>query len=109
MRLQAAGLVASSQFVNEMLEMGRHTCRLRTKRLLETLAHGVADCSARPVIERFAVVLCVRALHDYFRTPDRVFNQVTPYQVPGTRFVSSLPVCSGPFWQIFYEEHVTLE
>jgi hypothetical protein len=41
-RLQAAGLVASSQFIDEMLEMGRHT-RIWAEDLLETFAHSVAN------------------------------------------------------------------
>jgi hypothetical protein len=91
MRLPAVGLVliASAQFVNEMLEMGRRACRLRTEHLLEALAHGLADRSAGPVIERFNVFVCVRTFHDHFHAPDDLFDQVTPYQVPGTPFVSA--------------------
>jgi hypothetical protein len=68
MRLRAISL-ASSQFVDEMLQMGRWTCRFRTQHLLKTFAHGIADCPAGLVIERFDVVICMRAFHDCFRIP----------------------------------------
>jgi hypothetical protein len=57
-------LVALSQFVDEMLEIGRHP-RIRTQRLLKTFAHSGADRSAGPVIEHFSVVgVCI--FHDWF-------------------------------------------
>jgi hypothetical protein len=65
MRFDTVGLVAFSQFIDEMLEIGRHP-RIRPQRLLEALAHSVADRSAGPVIERFGVV-CVWTFHDQFR------------------------------------------
>jgi hypothetical protein len=57
MRLRAIGLVASSQFVDEMLETGRRACRFRAQYLLETLAYSIADGSTGLVIERFNVVV----------------------------------------------------
>jgi hypothetical protein len=42
MRLQIVILVALSQFIDEMLEIGRHP-RIRAQRLLKTFAHSVAD------------------------------------------------------------------
>ena len=51
--LAAFRLVASAQLIDKMLQMRRHARRLRAKDLLETLAHGIANRSASPVIERF--------------------------------------------------------
>jgi len=56
MRLVASGLIATSQFVDEMLQMRRSLGRVRAKNLLEALSHGVADRSAGLVIERFNVI-----------------------------------------------------
>jgi hypothetical protein len=55
-RLRPIGIVASAQLIDKMLQMGRHARRVRTKDLLETLTHGIADRSAGPVIEWFDVV-----------------------------------------------------
>ncbi len=95
MRFPTIGLIAPAQFVDEMLEM-RRRASFRTQNLLETLADGIADRATRPVIERFNVVVCLRALHDCFRTP--TIDQVTAYQVRGTQFVSALAVGSLRFW-----------
>ena len=95
MRLQTIGLITPAQFVDEMLEMRRRTRRFRTQNLLETLADSIADRPAGPVIERFNVVVCVRALHNCIRTP--TIDQVTAYQVRGTLFVSGLAVGSLRF------------
>jgi hypothetical protein len=56
MRLQAFALIAPAQLIDKMLQMGRHARQVRTKDLPETLAHGIADRSAGPVIEWFDVV-----------------------------------------------------
>jgi hypothetical protein len=64
--LAAFRLVASAQLIDKMLQMRRHARRLRAKDLLETLAHGIADRSASPVIERFDVG-CIWTFHDPFR------------------------------------------
>ena len=96
MRRPTLGLIAPAQFVDEMLEMRRRTRLLRTQNLLETLANGIADRPTGPAIERFNVVVCVRALHECFRTP--TIDQVTAYQVRGKQFVSGLAVGSLRFW-----------
>jgi hypothetical protein len=96
MRLPTIGLIAPAQFVDEMLEMRRRTRRFWTQNLLETLADCIADRPTGPVIERFNVVVCVRAFHDCFRTP--TIDQVTAYQVRGMQFVSALAVGSLRFW-----------
>src|ERR1700721_2159824 len=49
MRFRTVGLVAFSQFIDEMLEIGRHP-RIRPQRLLEALAHSVAPRSAGPLM-----------------------------------------------------------
>jgi hypothetical protein len=51
-RLPAAALIASSQFVDEILQMRRLVGRVGAKNLPEALAHGIADRSAGLVIER---------------------------------------------------------
>lgn len=56
MRLAAIGLIASAQFVDEMLQVRRMVGRVGAKNLLETLAHGIADRSAGRVIERFNII-----------------------------------------------------
>jgi hypothetical protein len=56
MRLAAIGLIASAQFVHEMLQVRRMVGRVGAKNLLETLAHGIADRSAGRVIERFNII-----------------------------------------------------
>jgi hypothetical protein len=66
-RCQSIGFVAPSQLIDEMLEVGRHL-RIRAESLLKALAHGLADRSARPVIERFNIcIVCVWTFHDPFR------------------------------------------
>jgi hypothetical protein len=65
MRLQIVILVALSQLVDEMLEIGRYP-RIRAQRLLKTFAHSGADRSAGPVIEHFSVVVGVCIFHDWF-------------------------------------------
>ena len=54
--LAAIGLVASSQFVDEMLQTRRMVRRVGAKNLLEALADGIADRSAGLVIERLNVI-----------------------------------------------------
>ena len=66
MRLAAIGLIASAQFVDEMLQMRRMVGRVGAKNLLETLAHGIADRSAGLAIDWFAVV-GDSAIHGWFR------------------------------------------
>jgi hypothetical protein len=61
-----ADLVAFSQFIDEMLEVGRFT-RIGTEDLLKAFAHSVADRPAGPVIERLNAVVGVRNFHDQFR------------------------------------------
>jgi hypothetical protein len=53
---QRFGFVASSQFIDKMLQTGRRFHLVWTKGLLETLAHGVAYRPAGPAIERFDVI-----------------------------------------------------
>jgi hypothetical protein len=65
-RLPAFDLIAPSQFIDEVLEMGRHAQGIRTQDLLETLAYRVADRAAGLVIERFEF-LSQWTFHDPFR------------------------------------------
>jgi hypothetical protein len=66
MSLQAFVLIAPAQLVDKMLQLGRRARQVRTKDLLETLAHGIADRPAGPVIEGFDVI-CMWTFHGPFR------------------------------------------
>jgi hypothetical protein len=66
MRPQAVGLIAFSQLVDEMLEIGRCPGSIRAKHLLKALTHRLADRSTGLVIERLDVVY-VWIFHDRFR------------------------------------------
>jgi hypothetical protein len=59
--------VAPAQFIHQMLQVGRKARRLRTQILLQSFAHGIADRSAGPVINLFAVV-GDSAVHREFRS-----------------------------------------
>ena len=100
-RLQAFGIVAPTQLVDKMLQTRRHARRIRTKDLLETLAHGIADRSAGPVIERFGVV-CIWTFHDPFRalTIVRSGDDIPSHRM---RICFRKAVDSGSSWQIFDE------
>jgi hypothetical protein len=56
MRSRAVHLIASSQLIDEMLEVGRWTGAVRAKHLPKALADGIADRSAGLVIEPFYLV-----------------------------------------------------
>jgi hypothetical protein len=62
--LEAVLAIPLAQFIHQMLQVGGQA--LRTKVSLEPFAHGVADRSTGPVIERFAGV-GDSAIHSGFR------------------------------------------
>jgi hypothetical protein len=55
-RSQEVVTVPPAQFIHQMLEVGREARRLWTQCPLQLFTHGVADRSARPAIDLFAVV-----------------------------------------------------
>jgi hypothetical protein len=63
---QAVVTVPPAQFIHQMLELGREVRRLRAQGPLQLFTHGVADRSARPAIDLFAVV-GDSAIHNKFR------------------------------------------
>jgi hypothetical protein len=67
----ATGLIASAQFVDEMLQMGRMVRRVGAKHLLQAFAYGIADRSAGLAIERFNVI-CGWTFHGRFRALTKV-------------------------------------
>jgi hypothetical protein len=63
---QAVVTVPPAQFIHQMLELGREVRRLRAQGPLQLFTRGVADRSARPAIDLFAVV-GDSAIHNKFR------------------------------------------
>jgi hypothetical protein len=100
--LVAFRLVAPAQFIDKMLQMRRHGRRVQTKDLLEMLAHGIADRSASPVIERFDVG-CIWTFHDRFRALTIVVGSGDDIPSHRTRICFHEAVDSGSCWQIFDE------
>jgi hypothetical protein len=63
----SGGLTISlAQFVHQILKVGRKKRRGWMQVLLQSFAYGVADRSARPMID-FSAIFCDLAVHDEFR------------------------------------------
>jgi hypothetical protein len=87
---QAVVSFPPAQFIHQMLELGREVRRLRAQGPLQLFTHGVADRSARPAIDLFAVV-GDSAIHN--KVPllaTSNFNEIVPDQVTGMENVSRL-------------------
>src|SRR5579872_65617 len=77
---EVAGLVTLSQLIQKVLEIGRYSRRIRTKRLLEAITHSLTNRPAGLAIDRFDRVGAV-VLHDGSASRMMVSHRPTKHQV----------------------------